>query len=270
MDVEPTGSADRFGGILRLYGRESFARFAAAHVCILGVGGVGSWTAEALVRSGVGALTLVDLDDVCVTNTNRQAHTLASTIGRPKVDVMAERLRDINPDASIRVTHEFVDRENVASILSAGASLVVDAIDAYREKLAVIEHCVAHGIPLVVAGAAGGRRDATRVIVDDLNRTAHDPLLRRVRRELRRNELAGARERRWGIPSVFSSESPVFPTADGGVSASRPSRSAAIDCGSGMGTVTHVTGTFGFLLAGAALELLARDDARTDATTGEG
>lgn len=256
MSSEAKIDLDRFGGIVRLYGQKNADRFASSHACVIGIGGVGSWTAEALARSGVGILTLIDLDEICVTNTNRQIHTDSMQIGRSKAGVMAERLRTINPAIVVRVVEDFVSSENVSSLIDVSMDVVVDAIDAYREKLAVIEHCVSTNLLVVVAGAAGGRLDASKIQTNDLNRTEHDPLLRRVRKDLRKSGVVGARDRRWGIPAVFSSESPRFPGADGCTTATKPDGSVAMDCGTGMGTVTHVTGTFGFYLADAALRLL--------------
>lgn len=247
---------ERFGGIVRLYGKKNADRFANAHACVIGIGGVGSWAAEALARSGVGTLTLIDLDEICVTNTNRQIHTDVRQIGKSKAGVMAERLRAINPLVDVRVVENFVSAANVSSLIDTGMDVVVDAIDAYREKLAIIEHCMACNLPVVVAGAAGGRLDASKIHVDDLNRTEHDPLLRRVRKDLRKSGVAGPRDRRWGIPAVFSSETPRFPGADGSTTITKPDGNVAMDCGTGMGTVTHVTGAFGFHLADAALRIL--------------
>ena len=175
----------RFGGIRRLYSREGLERLARAHVCVVGIGGVGSWAVEALARSGIGRLTLVDMDDVCVSNVNRQIHALDGEFKRGKVDVMADRARSINPECEARCIREFLVASNATRLLDQGYNYVFDAIDSPREKCVMIACCRERGIPIITAGGAGGRRDPTRVRVADLARSEGDRLLQSVRKTLR-------------------------------------------------------------------------------------
>ena len=203
----------RFDRMGRLVGDQAMARLQEAHVVVFGVGGVGSFTAEALVRSGVGRLSLVDFDLVCTTNTNRQLHTLQGTTGKAKVEVMADRLRTINPAAEILPIKSFYREESSARLLGLGGSepdFVVDAIDNITAKCHLIATCHGRDLPLVVTCGAAARLDPTRIRVVDLNRTQVDPFARAVRRVLR--ERHGFPSRRLtGIPAIYSDESPVTP-----------------------------------------------------------
>lgn len=195
----------RFGGIERLYGKGALARLQQSKVAVVGVGGVGSWAAEALVRSGVGGVRLIDLDVVAESNCNRQIHALSSTLGRAKVAAMAERLADINPLLSCEPIDDFLTPENCAA-LAAGMDAVIDAVDAVRAKAALAAHCRAQGIFLVMTGAAGGKRDPARLEVADLAHTVQDPLLAKTRASLRREYGFPRGRGRFGIPAVFSPE----------------------------------------------------------------
>jgi tRNA threonylcarbamoyladenosine dehydratase len=250
----------RFAGIERLYGAGSTALFARAHVCIVGMGGVGSWSAEALARTGVGQLTLIDGDDVCVSNTNRQLHALEGEYGRPKVDVVAARLRAINPKIRVHALTEFMTLANVESLLDRGYSGVIDACDALRIKVEMIAFCKRRKIPIVVSGSAGGRTDPTLITARDLTRTEHDVLLGLVRRRLR-DERGWTRnpKRYFGVQAVFSRENVRYPQADGTVCGTRPALGAdsvKLDCDAGLGAVTHVTATFGFVAAARMIDRL--------------
>lgn len=249
----------RFGGIGRLYGKEALARLQKAHVCVVGIGGVGSWTAEALVRSGIGAITLIDPDDVCITNTNRQLPATGSGIGRPKVDVMRERLADINPGCQITIIPEFFSPSTAEKHLAPRFDFLVDAIDKMSNKALLIATCKKNGIPLVSVGGAGGRRNPCAVKVADLGQTGGDQLLKLVRRTLRSEYgfETGTRVH-YGIPCVFSSEEPVYPWANGNVCGTQePGSSLRLDCASGFGTATFMTGVFGFLAAGEVVRRIA-------------
>lgn len=251
----------RFGGIGRLYGVDALKRLAAAHVCVVGVGGVGSWTAEALVRSGVGAVTLIDLDDICVNNTNRQMHTLVDTVGMQKVDVLKERMLQINPECKVEAISEFVTEDTIEALISETFDWVVDAIDHMRNKALLIASCKEKGVPVVVVGGAGGRTDGSQLKVDDLSRSGSDGLLRNLRRLLRK-EYNFAQDKAWDIPCVFSREPAVYPTPEGGV-CNNPGalpRSVRLDCASGFGAATFVTGTAGFLAAGVVVSAIARGE----------
>ncbi|HWG66379.1 MAG TPA: tRNA threonylcarbamoyladenosine dehydratase [Rhodanobacteraceae bacterium] len=254
----------RFAGIERLYGAGSVARLAAAHVAVVGVGGVGSWAAEALARSGVGAITLIDADEVCVSNSNRQLHTLASTFGKAKVAVMAERLRGINPALSVDPVERFVTPVSLAELLDRGFDLVLDACDAFRVKVEMTAWCRRRKLPLIVCGSAGGRTDPTMIRVRDLSRTEHDALLSLMRRKLRQEfHFPSNRDRYFGVPAVYSLENVRYPQADGSVCGTRPEGvdSLKLDCGGGLGAVTHVTGAFAFAAVARALEIVLRPKA---------
>lgn len=249
----------RFGALGRLYGAAALPRLHAAHVTVVGVGGVGSWVVEALARSGIGALTLIDLDDVCVTNTNRQSHAMADTVGRPKVAVLAERVRAINPACRVTALAEFFTAANAERLLAGRCDWLVDAIDGMTNKAALIAACVRHGQPVLTVGGAGGRRDATRVRVGDLGESQGDDLLRLVRKKLRRDHgFARGEGNTYGIPCVYSNEKPVFPWADGTCATEpEPGTSLKLDCASGFGTGGFVTGAFGFAAAGEVVRRIA-------------
>ena len=258
----------RFGGIARLYGTAALSRFRAAHVMVVGIGGVGSWVVEALARSGIGRLTLVDLDEVCVSNINRQLHALDSTVGRSKVEVMVERVRTISPEARVEGRVEFFTADTASRLLGLETDsiskdrpdFVVDAIDAMSNKVRLIALCQGAGIPLVVCGGAGGRRDPTEVRVADLATVTHDRLLSEVRKRLRREHGFSRTSKKLRIECVHSAEAPVFPGRDGQVCATRASDNELplrLNCESGFGSATQVTGTFGFAAAARVLARLA-------------
>lgn len=257
----------RFGGIGRLYGAAGLARLRAAHVAVVGVGGVGSWAVEALARSGVGKLTLIDLDEVCISNVNRQLHATNDAVGRPKVEVMADRVRGIHPECEIRAVTEFFTETNADTLLANGFDYVVDAIDSVMNKCRLIALCVQRGIPVVTCGGAGGRRDPTAIRVSDLAFTTHDRLLQKTRDVLRKHHGFPRGEKAFGVSCVHSPEAPVFPTCSGGVSTERETGSdLRLNCESGFGTATFVTGTFGFAAAAIVVQnLTARAEARQPA-----
>jgi tRNA A37 threonylcarbamoyladenosine dehydratase len=250
----------RFGGIRRLYGTRAANAFRQAHVVVIGVGGVGSWSAEALARSGIGKLTLIDLDDVCVSNVNRQLHALDGQIGKPKVEVLAQRCRAIWPGIEIHADAAFITPTNLAERIPADADHVIDAIDHVGAKAALIHYCNRRKLPITVTGGAGGQSDATRVCVADLTRTEHDPLLAKVRSKLRRDfGFSRNPKRRFGVECVYSDEQLVYPGEDGEVCLQKPAPGQAtrLDCAAGFGAVSVVTGTFGFVAAGRVLTRLA-------------
>jgi tRNA A37 threonylcarbamoyladenosine dehydratase len=254
----------RFAGIERLYGAGSAARLATAHVAVIGVGGVGSWAAEALARSGIGHLALIDADEVCVSNTNRQLHALASTLGQSKVAVMAGRLRDINPALQVEAIERFVTPASLAELLDRDFDLVLDACDAFRVKVEMVAWCRRRKLPLVVCGSAGGRTDPTLIRVRDLSRTEHDALLSLIRRKLRQEfRFPSNHARYFGVPAVYSLENVRYPQADGSVCGNRPDAddSLRLGCDGGLGAATHVTAAFGCVAVGRALELLLKPKA---------
>jgi tRNA A37 threonylcarbamoyladenosine dehydratase len=249
----------RFGGLGRLYGAAALPRLHAAHVCVVGVGGVGSWVVESLARSGVGALTLIDLDDVCVTNTNRQSHAHDGNIGRPKVVALAERVRAINPECRVTTVMEYFTAKTAERLLASPCDWVVDCIDRMSHKALLIAECRRRGRAVLTVGAAGGKRDATRIRVGDLGESQGDELLRQVRKKLRRDHgFARGEGNRYGVRCVFSSEKPVYPWADGTCS-TEPEKGASLnlDCATGFGTASFITGAFGFAAAGEVVRRVA-------------
>lgn len=256
----------RFGGIGRLYGTAALPRLHAARVAVIGVGGVGSWVAEALARSGVGSITLVDMDDVCITNTNRQLPALAQTVGHLKVDVLARRVLEINPECQVEAVPEFLLESNADRLLAGNFDCLVDAVDSTNIKALIIAKARELNVPVVVSGSAGGRRDPTQIKAADLGQAGADPLLQQVRRRLREvhafPKSPEGRPMLWNVPCVVSAEKAIYPQSDGSCSTERERGAEAglrLDCSAGFGAATAVTGTFGFVLAAEVLRLLTAD-----------
>jgi tRNA A37 threonylcarbamoyladenosine dehydratase len=241
-------------------------RLTRATVIVVGLGGVGSWAAEALCRSGVGNLVLIDLDDICISNTNRQIHALSSTVGKMKIEEMKRRLLDINPQCNVTLIHDFVGPDNVQDILLglSGVSACLDAIDGARGKTSLIVACADLQIPIVTCGGSAGRTDPTKFVYDDLTRVQNDKLLAACRKDLRKDygfkaghsfgELQrGAKApRKWRIPAVYSTEVPkIVPQETNGSSMRR--------CDGALGTACFVTGTAGFIAAGLIVDMIAKD-----------
>jgi tRNA A37 threonylcarbamoyladenosine dehydratase len=242
----------RFGGIARLYGQSGLQKLRAARVCVVGIGGVGAWAAEALARSGVGALALVDLDEICVTNINRQLPALTETVGRAKVEVMAERIHAINPECRVEVEQKFFTAQTAEELLAPKFDFVLDAIDSVTNKVLLLAKCREKKIPVVSCGGAGGRRDATQIRAADLAKVSHDRLLAEVRKKLRKEFHFPADGSPINIDCVFSTEPPMFAQPDGSVCATRAESEdgTRLNCNGGLGSATFVTGTFGFAAAG--------------------
>ncbi|BDH44758.1 tRNA cyclic N6-threonylcarbamoyladenosine(37) synthase TcdA [Salmonella enterica subsp. enterica serovar Choleraesuis] len=256
----------RFGGTARLYGQNALELFAQAHVCVVGIGGVGSWAAEALARTGIGAITLIDMDDVCVTNTNRQIHALSPNVGQSKAEVMAERITAINPECRVTVVDDFVTADNVASMLDQGFSYVIDAIDSVRPKAALIAWCRRNKVPLVTTGGAGGQIDPTQIQVADLAKTIQDPLAAKLRERLKSDfGVVKNSKGKLGVDCVFSTEALVYPQLDGTVCSSKSTADGPkrMDCASGFGAATMVTASFGFIAVSHALKKMMAKAART-------
>jgi tRNA A37 threonylcarbamoyladenosine dehydratase len=246
---------NRFGGLERIYGSGALGRLRAAHVLLVGLGGVGSWTVEALARTGIGTLTLVDLDDVCATNTNRQLHALDPEWGRLKADVLVDRVRRINPEAKVTSVADFFTRKSAAALLESTPTLVVDAIDSVNDKVTLIEECRARGLPVVVSGGAGGKTDPTRVRWADLGQEQGDSLLKAVKRGLKSRGVLPNSQGVWNVECVFSDEPSVLPwDVCEAIPAPGQGGSARIDCATGFGAVAFATGTFGFALASRAVK----------------
>ncbi|MGZ5199485.1 MAG: tRNA cyclic N6-threonylcarbamoyladenosine(37) synthase TcdA [Telluria sp.] len=249
--------ARRFGGIARLYGELALERFRAAHVCVIGVGGVGSWVVEALARSAVGQLTLIDLDNVAESNINRQIQALSSTVGLPKIEALKRRIAEINPFCEVTLVEDFIDPDNLDTMIGADRyDYVIDAIDSVKPKAALIAYCSEHGIPLVTVGGAGGQLDPTKVEVRDLARTEQEPLLKKVRKILRaRYGFARGEKNKYHIDAVFSMEPLRYPDS-GDACEVDASSVTGLNC-AGFGSSMVVTATFGMVAAGHVLRKLA-------------
>lgn len=248
----------RFAGIARLYGEQGLANFRCAHVAVIGLGGVGSWVAEALARSGIGELTLIDQDDICQSNINRQIHALSDSVGQSKVTVMAERVRQIQPECLVHEQIEFINRENVELLLDPSLDYVVDAIDSVADKAALITACKRVGIPVICVGGAGGQLDPLQVTVADLSKTHNDPLAAKLRSLLRRH-YGFSRNRKMAVECVYSTEQLRYPQGDGTVALSRPPtpQPGRLDCAGGFGATSVVTATFAMVAAARVLAQLA-------------
>lgn len=254
----------RFDRMGRLVGDAAMQSLLGSHVMVVGLGGVGSWAAEALARSGVGRLTLVDFDLVCVTNANRQLHAMRGTTGKPKADVMAARLEAIHPTCHIEAVRSFYEAQTCDDLLARKPDLIIDAIDNLTAKAHLIATCRARGIPVIVSGGASGRMDPTQIRVGELAEVERDPFLAALRKLLRRKHDFPA-SRDWGIPAVHSLEQPaaplpleydhgegfrcVCPQGDNG-------KHTCDDRNLIYGTAGFVTGTFGFTCASVAVKTL--------------
>ena len=250
-------SLERFGGVARLYGPDALEKLDRAQVCVIGIGGVGSWIVEALARSGAGALTLIDMDDVCITNTNRQVPALEGEYGRPKIDVLAERVARISPACQVTRHHTFLTETNSGTLIHSGYTFVVDAVDRMTPKALIIARGRELGLEVLTIGGAGGRRDPTRIRVGDLGATSGDMLLRLVRKKLRRSHnWPPGKGHTMGVAAVYSSEPQVYPWSNGEVCPTpEPGSNLHMDCASGFGAACFVTGAFGFA---AAAEIVRR------------
>ena len=263
VDTTEADLERRFGGLARLYGAAGAARIRTAHVVVVGVGGVGSWAAEALARSGVGGLTLIDLDHVSESNINRQVHALSNTLGQAKVVAMQARIAQINPSCQVVCIEEFVDADNWLALLPQTANAVIDACDQVRAKTAMAAWARQSHTLFISAGAAGGKRQAHLVDIDDLSATTHDPLLAQLRTRLRQDHGAprGTPKggKRIGIACVFSREAlmqPAHLTVSGQEAAQDAETDATLNC-HGYGSVVSVTATFGQCAAGWLLDKIS-------------
>ena len=251
----------RFGGIARLYGESALTFFKQAHVCVIGVGGVGSWAVEGLARSAIGKITMIDLDHLSESNVNRQLHALTDTLGKSKVDALAERIAQINPYCLVTRIEEFIDPDNVATLIPVRQfDYVIDAIDNTRAKTALVVHCRGNHIPLVTIGSAGGQVDPTRIAVCDLSRTEQEPLLARVRKRLRRlHGFPRGTKNKFGIDAVYSTEPvrhPELCATDDETNSEMNEGLNGLNC-AGYGSAVVVTASFGFVAAGLVLRKLA-------------
>jgi tRNA A37 threonylcarbamoyladenosine dehydratase len=242
-------SDQRFGGVARVYGQQALSHFQQLHIVVAGLGGVGSWAVEALARTGIGKLTLIDLDDVCTTNINRQLPATDDTIGQLKTEVLAQRVKSINPNCEVKVIDDFLLPENFEEYLT-GADAVLDAIDSVNTKAALVAWCKRRKLRLVVCGGAGGQIDPGMIRVGDLAKAKQDPLLAKVRSQLRRDYgFSKNPKRKWGVDCVYSEEQLRYPVIsgelEGEVTLQKPgSGSMRMDCSSGFGAAMVVTCSF--------------------------
>ncbi len=253
---------NRFGGVGRLYGKAALEVFSEAHVMVVGLGGAGSWTVESLARSGIGEITLVDLDEICITNTNRQIHAHDGNYGKMKAEALMKRVLKINPHCKIHVELSFYSKRNSEQLLASMPDIVIDAIDTTRAKSHLLASCITKGIPVFTCGGSGGKIDATKIKVADLARAHGDKLISSVRKELRTYygfpNGKGKKAKKFYIPAVLSDEEMTSPQPcsleDHEKIISHTPKN--LNCATGYGAITHVTATFGFVLTQLALEAL--------------
>ena len=244
----------RFGGIGRLYTPEGLSKLRQAHVCVIGIGGVGSWAVEALARTGIGKITMIDMDDICVTNINRQIHAMTGTVAQLKTESMKERVERINPECVVEIIDDFITPENIPEYLNLGYDYVLDAIDSVRTKAALIAYCKRNKIKLITTGGAGGQTDPSQIQIADLSKTIQDPLAARVRSLLRKEyNFSQNPKRKFGIDCVFSTQPLIFPKMGEGCEVS-----ATMNCANGFGAVTMVTATFGFFAVSRLVDKLLK------------
>lgn len=242
-------SEAQFFGINALLGEREFHLLQNKHIAIIGLGGVGSWAVESLARTGIGELTLIDLDEVCVTNINRQLPALHSTVGKAKAQVLKERILDINPSARVNIILDFVTPSNMQELISKEFDLVIDAIDSLKSKVELLSFCHSQGIKIITSGSAGGRRDISQIKKEDLGRTINDKFLMRVRKKLKREYgFPKLKNKKFHIPCIYSTE--IVETASAG---------SGKACDIYLGSLSYITGTFGFYLASEAINILIKD-----------
>ncbi|MBF0264601.1 MAG: tRNA cyclic N6-threonylcarbamoyladenosine(37) synthase TcdA [Gammaproteobacteria bacterium] len=252
----------RFGGIERLYGKQLTQLFQEVSVTVIGIGGVGSWVVEALARSGFANINIIDFDDISESNINRQIHSLTETIGKPKVEVMVQRVKSINPECNITGVDDRLSETNIEKFFDPQLGLlkqsqyIIDAIDSVKPKTALLAYCVRHKIPVITTGGAGGLCDPTQVSFADLSKTYNDALAAKVRYNLRSQyNFSRNPKTKMGIECVYSKEQPYYPQPDGTVSYEKP-KGVTLDCATGYGSSTMVTATFGFVAVSRLIEKL--------------
>lgn len=251
--------AQRFGGIKRLYGEAGLMKIQAAKVLVIGIGGVGSWVAESLARTGVGAIDLMDLDDICITNINRQIHALTNSVGNMKTYEMKQRILQINPYCEVNEIEDFLDQANISEYIKTSLDdkydFVVDAIDNLSVKTALLAYCKRYKVKVISVGAAGGKKDPSKIQIADLSEAYQDPLLAKVRQQLRKIHhfpSADDKKSKFKIPVVFSSEAITMPKVEGGCGV------ANMNCNNGFGALCMVTASFGLLASSYVIEKIVK------------
>ena len=264
VDIDLPDFERRFSGVRRLYGQQGLDNLKAAHVCVIGIGGVGSWAAEALARSAVGNMTLIDLDNIAESNVNRQLHALDGSFGMAKVTAMANRIKAINPACVVHEVEDFVSPENVADFLNQSFDAVLDAVDDAKAKVAIIAYCKQNNIPLVTVGGAGGRLDPTKIRHADLSQVEGDRLLAKVRNQLRRDhgfpKAPTSHQKvakKFGVAAVYSDEQVVQPNADSLSSCEAETSITGLNC-AGYGSSVCVTAPFGMAAASILLNQIVK------------
>jgi len=245
----------RFGGVARLYGEKALKQFRRSHIVVIGIGGVGSWVVEALARNAIGEITLIDMDVVAESNINRQLPAMSNTLGKNKIDVMAERIGQINAECKVKLIDDFVDADNIADLIPASCDYVIDCIDNSRVKAALISWCKRNKLKIITLGGAGGQTDPTLIKLADLSRTEHDPLLSKTRKLLRQKYGFSTNvKRRFGVPCVFSLEHLKLPADE---SSEQPGQ-GSLNCAGGIGSSVMVTASFGFFACSYVLNNLSK------------
>ena len=255
---------EKFASLARVYGSEELKKIQNANICVVGLGGVGSWAVEALARTGVRHLTLIDGDDISRSNINRQCHALESTIGLMKAKVMQQRILDIHPECECTIFEQYINADNISGLLLTESEnkfdCVIDAIDRIKYKSLMIHFCKKHKIKIIATGGAGGLINPTQIEIKDLSRTWNDPLASAVRLALRQvHNFSRNLKRSFGVPCVYSTEQPRYPDKDGKVGYQKPGVAhLTLDCGFGYGSSVMVTSVFGFTAAARAIELILK------------
>lgn len=237
----------KFSGIERLYGPGSLEKLQKSHIAVIGIGGVGSWSAEALARSGVGKITLIDMDDICASNINRQLHATESSVGKVKVEEMKNRILSINPDCEVNAIFDFFTESTMQSLLDTKYDWIIDAFDSLSNKCLLINECKKRKLKVLSIGAAGGKIDPCQIQCADMSITRNDKLLQKVKKQLRQKYKFPRGDKKFQIPCVYSTELAQLPLEDCEVTEER--RSLKLDCSAGLGAATHITGSFGFVAA---------------------
>jgi tRNA A37 threonylcarbamoyladenosine dehydratase len=248
---------NRFDGVKRIYTDPSFEILNKSHVAIFGIGGVGSWACESLARSGVGEITLVDLDDICISNTNRQIHALDGNYGKLKVHVMRDRILSINPNCKINCIEDFFSESTMEEILDDSFDYVIDAIDSMKSKCILISECKKRNIKIITTGGAGGKFDPTHIKIIDLSKCYNDGLLGTVKNNLKRfYKFPKHTNIKFHVPCVFSPEFRTEPE--------QSCQTTSLNCQNGYGALTHITGTFGFMAAGYVINDLLNKESKAE------
>ena len=264
LEIDSADYERRFSGVRRLYGQEGLAKLQRASVCVIGIGGVGSWAVEALARSAVGHITLIDLDNSAESNVNRQLHAIDGAFGMAKVTAMAQRIKAINPACVVKEIEDFVTPENVAQMLNDGFDMVLDAIDDAKAKVAIVAYCKESNIPLVTVGGAGGRLDPTKIKQGDLSQVVGDRLLAKVRNQLRREHgfpKAPTSHKKsavkFGITALYSDEQVLQPSSDIEAGCEVDAAVTGLNC-AGYGSSVCVTAPFGMAASSIVLNHIVR------------